>query len=270
MRVGTATCAALLVLPQAAQAKDSLEQILAQRKDQLAAINQQIEAVAGPDFSADRDLQITLRTAILQAWADKISVPQFQINAVGTKVESELVYKPGKYKIWLSPPEHVTASTTFSPFKFQSFPGKLEFSSDLVAKFGARIFFDAYGVKGNIYCDADKKIKGVRANFAISASSPANVHYVATLEDPKKLVIRIQCHLGPLGSYPIDIPMDDIAQKIAEGDMSLAYADTIEIPVPGAPEPLKVHLETANSSVAIDALGIEAKTDILVAPGLRQ
>lgn len=259
--------AAASLLPTAATAGDLAEQ-LAARKARLAELTTQITNATGADFNADHDLQAFLKTELLQRWADAVMVPNYTISAQGTKVESELVYKPGRYKIWLEPAQDVKFRATFSPFRFTSGADRISIASNLGLHAEARIFFDAYGVRGNVFCDSDPATIPVAASVTLQPLTGDELPYSMTLRQPASVNVPVTCHLGPIGSYTQSFPMDNIARDLGHGRLKVGYTSTIELFVPGLPQPLKIALATKNTAATVDVAGIDVRTDVDIVHGL--
>lgn len=261
--------AVVLQIATGTAAAQSLKQQLEQRKRELAELTSKIEASAGQDFEADRDLQTLLKTETLQFWADRVTRPSFTISAIGTKVESELVYKPGRYKIWLQPAQDVRLRAQFSPFLFSSGSNQLSVATDLRTHAEARVFIHAGGVQTNIFCETkpDPQAQG-QAVVSIGQLSRTELPYVINLTQPSSIDVRIVCHLGALGNYPLDFPLNAIARELGRGTMKAGYSDYIAFLIPGVPEPVKLAISTKNPAVSITASGIDVRTDLDITSGL--
>jgi hypothetical protein len=250
---------------------DDLKAELAKLQKELTDLTGRIDAKSGPEFKVKRDVEAKVSTDVVQHWASHISTPNYTITAVATRVEGDLFYQGGVYKVWIRNPADTNAFVRLNPITTHAGTNALSAQTSLVAHAETRVFASAGGITTNILCETQPDVMStVAATFALQQASSGQVNYVLNLTQPATLNVRAVCHLGGLGDFPITFPIHDLARELSRGTFDLGYKSQFQFQIPTSPvTTITLPLATRNPSLTIDAKAIKLLTDVDVGQGTR-
>lgn len=120
------------------------------------------------------------------------------------------------------------------------------------------------GFGGNVFVDAQKSFDA-RARLQFLPVADGMLPYTVDLTAPDSLGITAEVHLGALGTMGIPFRVDNMARRLAEGELPLAYASTGQIgPLPSG-QSFTYQLSLGNTTFTPGLEGVEVASDVDVA-----
>jgi hypothetical protein len=253
----------------ASASNDDLKQELQRKQAQLADLSHQVDETIGPEFRVDHDIQLRLATKVIQAWADKISLPTFShpdvyaIGAVATRVDGDLVDGNG-YRVYIWDASNTGAVVLLSGFYLQFSSQHIHLSLALDANAHTRIWVDSGPIRPNFYCESNPDVTAqVEADFQITSQNMGGIQYVINLTRPNALSVRVVCHLGDFGDLALEFPVDQLAKQIGQGDLNLGFQNKIVLTTPTIPpKSITLNVQTRDFELTIDTNDIQAQANI--------
>lgn len=141
-----------LAVPAIASNED-LKSELNGLKSELSSITGQLDTYRTGELAVRRDIELTANVSFLRQWLAQISTPYAEISAVATSVEGDLIYVPGRYKVFIEHPEQTKAWIRWSRFSVTSSTGQLDIAGSLLAHAESRVILRSGIINSNILCE---------------------------------------------------------------------------------------------------------------------
>lgn len=272
-RIFTSSILFLLSAP-ALSANEDLKAELGGLKSELSSITGQLNTFRTGELAVRRDIELTANVSFLQQWLAYISTPYAEISAVATRVEDDLFYAPGRYRVWIEDPSQTNVWVRWSRFSVTAMPDRLHISGTLIAHAESRVRMRAGGiVNTNILCETKPNLNvDVQASLLTSPVVNLYLPYTIVLTKPTDAKGKAVCHLGRLGDKKMDFPLGDLARVLSTGKINLGYSDKIRIDIPTSPPTVRyldVSIREPKSEISAEHIRVEADLTI-GAPGVEQ